>query len=187
MAIQILTTVNPGGSPNITNVTFYESSVTPNQPSQRVTIAQFPATNPSFSRSIQISEDYLFIKRGTYNFAIPLTDLAGIAVAEVPGLSYAPFITGEPDDANCVANTSNASFVVTANSESTLSYAWRENNGSAWSANLTTAGIYDVTVAGRLVVTPTTNAQDGYGYLCILYNSAGSTNSREAILTVNDA
>jgi hypothetical protein len=187
MAVTLLST---SGSGNNVAVTFFISTVVPTQPAQQVTLGQSPASNPAFIRACQLTSEYLFIKRGLGAVAISLADLGAIAAAQVPALSYSPLITVQPVDATAHYSYSNAgntaSFNVSANSESTLTYAWREYTGGAWSANITNGTAHNATYvvsSNVLSVHPTTNEINGAGYVCIVYNSTGSTNSAQATLT----
>lgn len=191
MSIPILSTVNNATNNGNVTITFYKLTATPTQPAQQTTITEFPATNPSWARGIQITSEYVMVKRGTGSFAIPISDLVGIAVDQVPALSYPPFIIVQPLATSCNSAASNstntAQFNVTANSESTLTYAWREYNGSAWSSNITNGTSHNATYtvsSNVLTIHPTTNETNGFGYVSIIYNSSGSTNSSQVTLTV---
>jgi len=185
----ILTTTDPGNVSN-TNVTFYISSGTPTQPSQRVTVPQYAVGNAGFTRAVQLSSEYVFIKRGTSSVAIPIADLANIAVGQDANLSYSPLITVQPlaTSANSAANApdNTASFNVSANSESTLNYAWMQNAAGSWSelSNGSTNNSTILVESNVLNIATTTNEQNGFGYLCIVQNSTGNTNTNEVTLTV---
>jgi hypothetical protein len=189
MSIPILTTTDPGSTSNL-NVKFFVSTATPTMPSQRVTVAQYPASNPSFSRAVQVSSEYVFIKRGTASFAISLADLAGIAIGQVPALSYSPLITTQPLDAAVVAGGSNnAQFNVAANSETTLTYQWSANNGSSLLSNISNTsnncgGIYSLVNATTFKVTPASNVPNSYSIYCTAYNATGNTATEIVTLTV---
>jgi hypothetical protein len=190
MATTLLSTTDNASNSGNVSVIFYKFTTTPTQPTQQVTIGQYPDSNPTFSRAFQISSEYVFIKRGTSAVAISLSDLAGIASTQVPALSYPPYITAEPSAASVYAEANganNATFTVAANTESTLTYAWREWNGSAWSANITngTANNANYVVFGASMnVAPTTNTINGRKFMCVLYNASGNTNSANATITV---
>lgn len=96
------TTVTP-----ILGVSLYPATVTPTLPTKQVTVGQFPAANPNWSRQIQLSDQYLFIKRGSYGVAIPLNDLVNIALTEEVNLTWTPpIILTQPSAAACVATAS---------------------------------------------------------------------------------
>lgn len=190
MSIQVLTTVNPGGWTNGSNITFYSTVVTPSLPAQRVTVAQYPATNPNFTRAVQLTGEYVFFKRGSTTVGIPLTDLGAMAVTEAPSLSYSPLITLQPESTSVVAGGGNtANFTTTANSESTLAYQWAVNNGSGYVTNISNTsnnggGQYAVIAGTLLQITPTSNTPNSYLVLCRIYNATGDTNTSAATLTV---
>lgn len=81
--------------------TLYESTGNVSSPTQQVTVGQFPALNPTFSRGVQVSDEYVFVKRGTYSVGIALTDLVSLAVNIEPNLSYVPYIITQPVSASC--------------------------------------------------------------------------------------
>lgn len=191
MATVVLTTTDPGGANN-TNVKFYitTSNFANSLPSQRVTVLKCPASNPAFNRSCQLTEDYVFIKRGTNTFAIPVADIAAIGVEQLPALSYSPLITVQPVSAAIVAGGgNNATFTVSANSESSLTYEWAANNGS-WITNISNEsnnsnGVFSLTNATTLVATPTSNSPNSYSILCHVINSTGNANTTTVTLTVS--
>jgi hypothetical protein len=192
MATIVLTTTDPGGggSANNTNVKFYitTSNFSGAVPAQRVTVLQCPASNTAFNRSCQLSSEYVFIKRGTSTFAIPVVDLAGIAVTQIPALSYSPLITVQPVSASVSAGNT-ANFNVSANSESTLSYEWAANNGTAWVTNISNTtnncnGVFSLISSSILSATPATNVPNSFSLLCHVINATGNINTRTVTLTV---
>jgi hypothetical protein len=190
MSIPILTTTdNPANTGNV-SIKFYQMTATPTQPSQQITVGNYPASNPVFERHCQISSEYVFIKRGTSSFAISLDDLCGIAVGQVPALSYSPLITLDLEPASVIAGgTNHANFVMAANSETALTYAWSANNGGGWFSNISntsnnSGGAYTVYGNTTLKITPTSNVPNHYHIMCQVFNAAGNTNSAEVILTV---
>jgi hypothetical protein len=190
MSIPILTTVDNSANTGNVSVLFYKMNATPMQPSQRVTVAQIPASNPAFSRAVQVSSEYVFVKRGTSSFAISLDDLCGIAIGQVPTLSYTPLETLQPKNATVIAGGSNhANFTVLANSETDLTYQWSANNGAAWYSNISntsnnSGGAYKVYGNTTLAITPASNSPNHYSIVCRIYNAAGNTNSTAVTLTV---
>ena len=190
MSIPILTTVYPGGTPNFANAVFYVSNATPVQPSQRVTVAQYPAGNPAFSRAVQVSSEYVFVKRGAAAFAIPLVDLCGIAAGMVPALSYSPLIVLQPSALTITHGGGNyAIFNTSANSESAVTYGWAVNNGASWVTNISNtsnngAGKYSLVSPTSLKITPTSNSPSSYLVLCSVVNATGTTNTAQVTLTV---
>jgi len=190
MATTILTTTDTVGNTGNSNVKFYIISGTPTAPAQRVTVAQYPASNAGFSRACQLTSDYVFIKRGTSSFAIPISDLANIAAEQVPALSYSPLVTLQPVATECNSAASPpdnyANFTMLANSESTLSYFWMQNAAGVWTmiSNGVDNGANYIVEGPNLSVQPTDNTQNGFGVLCIANNATGNTNTSEVTLTV---
>lgn len=76
--------------------TLYQSTGNVSSPTQQVTVGQFPPLNPTFSRGVQVSDEYVFVKRGTYAVGISLSDLVSLAVNIEPNLSYVPYIITQP-------------------------------------------------------------------------------------------
>lgn len=170
--------------------TWAESTPTP--ASQMVSVANTPATNPTWTRAIRLSDQAVFIQRyGTAgaNVAILLASLAKLACTLEPALSFVPKITTNVGSTSVVANgTSYADFTVVAASETTVTYAWKESldNGVTWGSALTTTGIYDVSVAGRLRITPASGdvAKNGAKYKCEMTNASGTTTTAIGTLIV---
>jgi len=182
------TTVSP-----ILGVPLFPATVTPSLPTRLVTVGQFPANNPNFSRQLQISDEYVFVKRSSYGVAISLSDIVNIALTEEVNLTWTPpVILTDLSNESCVHSSTSATFTVVAGSEYVMTYSWYESaNGITWGSALTTTGIYNVSTPGSLVVTPTDTTKNGYYYKCIITDDAGSyglTNgsktSASAILTV---
>ncbi len=82
----------------------FPATVTPTLPGRQVTMAQLPAANPNWVRSVQVSDEYVFVKRGTYAVAISLADLVNIALAQEVNLTWTPpIILTQPSAATCAA------------------------------------------------------------------------------------
>jgi len=102
------------------------ATVTPTLPARQVTVGQFPANNPNFSRQVQISDQYVFVKRSTYAVAISLGDLINLALTQEIGLTWTPpVILTNPVDTTVVA-TNQATITCLGGSEYTMTYAWME-------------------------------------------------------------
>ena len=174
------------GAGQVTIVGTYSTSTTYTQPAQQVTVANIPTENKSFVRSMRLTNAAFFcLRNGVDGVAIGLASLAKIASALVAGLSYAPKITTQPAAASSDHSGGHADFTVVAASELSLTYAWKESaDGVTYGSALTTTGIYDVSVAGRLRITPTDTTKNGYSYKCEVTNAAGTTTTTAAVLTV---
>lgn len=114
MSIPLLTTQNPGGSPTTVAVTFYVSTVEPHPPAQLTAVLN-TTDNPKFSRNVQTSNELIMIKRGIYTMAFKVADLAALAVAQVSGLTFAPFISTQPASVACAATASATSILTSDN------------------------------------------------------------------------
>jgi hypothetical protein len=85
------------------------------QPSQRVTVGEFPPANTSWSRAHRLTNDAHFCERnlssGVVRIAWPLDEFAKVALALEPAISWAPKITTEPS----ADTTSFATALLTSN------------------------------------------------------------------------
>ncbi len=90
------------GAGQITIVGTYDTATAYSQPSQRVTVGNYP--NNKFSRGIQLTSDALFcIRNGASNIvALAVSAFTKIAVALDPTLSYPPVFTTDVVHASCV-------------------------------------------------------------------------------------
>jgi hypothetical protein len=80
------------------------ATVTPTQPARQVTIGNFPSNNPNFSRQVQISDQFAFVKRGTYAVAISIADIVNMALTQEPNLTWSPpVILTQPASATAAA------------------------------------------------------------------------------------
>ena len=109
----------------------------------------------------------------TYDCVV--TNPAGSATSNAATLSVAvaPSIVSHPADQS-VAVGETATFAVTASGTAPLSYQWRKNGGNISGAN-----------SAGYITPPTTLADDGSTYDCVVTNPAGSATSNEATLSVN--
>jgi len=174
----------------IFGVSLYPTTVTPTLPARQITIGQFPSNNPNFSRQIQISDQYLFVKRGTYSVAINLADVVNIALTEEVNLTWTPPVSlVQPVSASCVHSSTAATFTFSVGSEYTLTYQWQYLNGSTWT-NITSGSAINGTVysgytSATLTATPTTTGQTGVSHRCIATDNAGSFGLTNGSLTSN--
>src|ERR1039458_2359985 len=164
----------PNGNP-ITLPPVFAHEVAPTLPARQVTIGQFPAANPNWSRQIQLSDEYLFIKRGKACVAISVPDLINLAFTLEQGLTWTPpVILAQPQSMKCKAGDA-ATFAVEAGSEHELIYQWQHStDGTKWEN-------CDRETKATLTCTPA-----GF-YRCIITDNAtepGSIISKVATLTV---
>jgi hypothetical protein len=146
----------------ILGVPLYAATVTPSMPTRNVTIGQFPANNPNFSRALQISDEYVFVKRGSYGVAISLADMINIALTEETNLTWTPpVVLTQPSSASCVHSSTAATFTVSAGSEYDLTYSWFELSPLSKSAATLTWGASALAAAGTSLTSNNTNVSDG--------------------------
>jgi hypothetical protein len=183
-------TTASGGA--LTMPTLYQGTVTPGSPARQVSVGQFPASNPNWARTFQISDQYLFIKQGVYSVAISLADLTNMAFVVEPNLTWTPpVILLQPVPASCVHSSTAATFTITGGSEYTMTYQWQysTDSGATWhNATGTVNGcVYTNGTTATLTCTPTTTGQTGALHRCIITDNAsspGSITSATSVLTI---
>lgn len=80
----------------------YPATVTPALIARQITIGQFPAANPNWARQIQVSDEFVFVKRGLFGVAIALSDVVNLALSQEIGLTWTPPIAlVQPVAATC--------------------------------------------------------------------------------------
>jgi hypothetical protein len=183
-----LTTTVVGSA--VTLPTMYQGTFTPTQPARQVSIGQFPASNPNWARTIQVSDQAVFIKYSTYAVAISLPDLINLAFTVEPNLTWTPpIILTQPVAASCVHSSTAATFTVVPGSEYTLTYQWQYYNGSAWTNITSSTPINGCAYTGyntaTLTATPTTTGQNGVQHKCIVTDNAGSFGLTNGSVTTN--
>lgn len=173
-----LTTTVTGGA--LTLPTMYQGTFTPSLPVQQVSVGQFPAANPAWARTLQISDEAVYIKSGTYSVAISLADLVNLAFVVEPNLTWTPPVILTQPASTTTTVTTQKSLSVVAGSEYSLTYAWYQSaNGTNWSNALTTTGI----ALNKVVI-----AAGGSGYAVndVLTIAGGTgTSATVKVLTVN--
>lgn len=150
------------------------ASATPNAATQgaTITLSATPAQGYYF-KEWQVESGDVTISDNS--FTMPASAVAVKAIFE---LTVAPSITTQPQNATVTAGQT-ATFTVAAAGTPTPTYQWQvdKKTGSYVNIEKATSASY------------TTSAVDincsGYKYRCVVTNSAGSVNSREATMTVN--
>lgn len=85
-------------------------------PGQRITIGQFPESNPSWSRVVRLTDEALFCLRSGENpVAMMLDCWATIAHNIETGLSWSPFFSTQPSDATCAGDTAASGTITSDN------------------------------------------------------------------------
>jgi hypothetical protein len=126
------------------------------RPQQVVTVGDYPAGNSNWVRAIRLVNDgFMCLRNGANSVAMLLACFTKCAILLEPSLTWKPKITSQPSAGTVVADGSHLDFTVVVSSELPVTYAWYESaDGVTWGSALTTTGIYDVSVAGRLRITP---------------------------------
>jgi len=143
-------TLHGTGSAAITAVVsattlLFPATVTPALPARQVTVGQFPAANPNWVRSVQLSDEYLFVKRGLYGVAIALSDVVNLALAQEVNLTWTPpVILTQPVAATC-AGTAAATGTLTGSGSTDVSDGDTVTIGSlTYRFKTTMSNAYDV-------------------------------------------
>ena len=137
----------------------------------------------------QIINSSSYFMRGIITFAGPLTSLtvnstAGVGEFSSQAMTFgmsactAPSITLSPVDVD-IFSGDNASFSVTADGTSPLSYQWRKDG-----VNLSDGGVISGATTATLLLTGATGMEAG-NYDCVVANTCGSVTCSAAALTVH--
>lgn len=154
----ISTTVNGSAI----SVNLYPATVTPTLPARLVTVGQFPANNPSFSRAVQVSDQYVFVKRGSYGVAIDLSAIVTLALTQEPNLTWTPpVVLTQAANKSCVHSSASAVFSFLVGSEYNVTYAWYELGPISKSAATITLGASLIAADGTSITSNNTNVSDG--------------------------
>lgn len=135
-------------------------------------IATLPANSTNFNNTGLIADTtYYYVVRAT-NYLGASANSTQASATTLPGTPTTPTILSQPQSATNIAGQ-NAVFTVSASGTLPLSYQWQFNGG-----NITGA-----TDSSYTRINIQTN--DAGAYAVIITNSAGTTNSAPATLTVN--
>lgn len=154
-----------------------QDTATPSFPSQQTTILDL--TNIRYPRNIVLTNGFVTIQRPGVVAGIALADLAAALITLEPSLTWAPIIVTQPASMN-VNPDGSAAFTVVASSEvmADQTYQWQENG-----VNVTDAGVFSGSATATLNVSNGTG-HNGSSFTCIVTNTAGSTTTSAAILTI---
>ncbi len=126
---------------------------------------------------------------GSVSFAPTLSASTGwqiVAVGVNGTPSAGPTITTQPTNGTVVLTDptrASKTFTVAATGTGALSYAWEVDDGGGFDP-VANGGIYSGATTASLLVTPTTETQDGYEYRAVVTDDNGSTTTDAATLTV---
>lgn len=157
----------------------YPATVTPTSPIRLVTVGQIPSNNANWSRQVQISDQYVFVRRNSYGVAISLSDIITLALTQETGLTWTPpVINTQPSNASAVHSSTAATFTVVAGSEYSMTYQWQysTNGGSSWSncTGTVSGTAFTNGTTATLTATPTTTGLTGALIRCTVTDNAGS-------------
>lgn len=98
-----------------------------------------------------------------------------------------PQITVQPVNKSACNGDASVTLSVTASSATTMTYQWQVSNdgGITW-ANVTNVAPYSGATTASLIVGPLSLTLNGLSYHCLITNSAGTTTSAGALLSVSD-
>lgn len=95
-------------------VRLYAATVaSPTLAARQVSIGQFPASNPNWSRIVQISDQYVFGKRGTAIVALSVADFLNMCLQQETGLTWTPPAILTPPVSATAAGTAAATNTLT--------------------------------------------------------------------------
>jgi hypothetical protein len=112
-------------------------------PAQQVSVNEYPAANPNWSRLMRLTNDALFCIRNTAENTVALAMAAWSAIAKVvePTMSWPPVIASQPSDASCQATVSAATFSVGlgATELAAATYLWQYADATVAATNTLTS------------------------------------------------
>jgi len=146
---------------------------TPSQPTQQITIGHISPLNLRWARNIQVSNEFIFVKRyGSPVVGMHVDDFMALAVAAEPKLSWPPVFTKFPQTQTIKAGESATLVIEVAKGELETKYQWQSSkDGKAWAD-----------IAGEISTSLTTKTP--VQYRCVATNGSGSTSTDGAVLTV---
>ena len=150
----------------IYGIPLYPTTVTPSIPLRQITIGQYTTANPNWVRNIQVSDQYVFVKKSTTAaVAITLADLVNIAMTTDVGLTWTPpVVTTQPSSTSCTRGGASVNIAAVTGSEYTQTYQWQYSlNNSSWT-NITgnvTSSSTTVTLTNYTTATLTASASGG--------------------------
>lgn len=170
------------------------SDETPAMPAQQTTVGQYTTDNSVWSRAVRASDQAVtLVRSGAYSVAMWLAAFVQVAVKLEESLTWTPpVINTQPEDATVSGGYGGgryADFTIVVGSElmtltDTSRYVWQESDdgtflapGGHLTTPITTGGIYDVSVAGRLRITPTDATKNHYYYRCVVTDEAATPGS----------
>jgi PKD repeat protein len=183
------TTVDPPNQPPVASFTAsptagevpltveFDASAS-NDPDGTIASREWDFGDGASGSGVMISHQYTAV--GSYTATLTVTDDDGALTSTTESITVTepaipPSIVSQPTS-QTVNEGQTATFSVTAQGTAPLGYQWRMNGSNIAGA---IASVYNTP--------PTTVADDGASYDCVVSNSAGSVTSSAAVLTVVDA
>ena len=147
----------------------------PSAPAQQVTIRHQTPLHPGWVRNIQLSDQFVFVKKhGSPVVGLHVDDLIAAAVAVEPKLSFPPLFTEFPISITVKAGDSSTMSVKVSSELPDLKYQWQFSTAldSTW-----------VNVDGA--TSDSEVFKDAGFYRCVATNGAGETTTEPAQLIIS--
>jgi hypothetical protein len=141
----------------------------PMQPTRLVTVHNSAVLNPQWIRNLQLSSEFVFIKRyGSPTVGVHVDDLIALAIAIEPKLSWPPLFKLLPQNQSIKAGETANLSIETVSELPDVTYQWQSSiDGKDWT------DIKDA-VSGSLA------GIGGGFYRCVATNAAGSSSTEPA-------
>lgn len=148
---------------------------TPAMPTNGTSVNHSTPLNRKWSRNLQISNEFIFLKRyGCPAVGMHVDDFVALAIAAEPGLSWPPIFTKFPQSVTIKKGETATIMVEVAVGELQASYQWQFSlEGNGWTD-----------IEGQ--TSPTIFCNIAGQYRCVATNGAGSTTTEPAILTATN-
>ncbi len=114
-------------------VNLFPATVTPTMPARQVSIGYTNQANPNWSRMLQVSDEYIFTKHGSFSVAMPLHEFINLMMTQEIGLTWTPpIVHQQPASIETEAGKPvTLEFIVA--SEYDVTYTWEEStDGKTW-------------------------------------------------------
>jgi hypothetical protein len=141
----------------------------PMQPTRLVTVHNSAVLNPQWVRNLQLSSEFVFIKRyGSPTVGVHVDDLIALAIAIEPKLSWPPLFKNPPQSQSIKAGETASLSIETVSELPDVTYQWQSSPD-----NVTWTDIKD-SVSSSLA-----GIGEGF-YRCVATSAAGSASTEPA-------